>query len=379
LFNGRRRKIVIKEDCLQSIGYRKITQSAKLSLWLTETCQSDTDWDDFVKTNTLGQFHQTSLWGMARVQDGWIPARVLVMDGPTLFGGFQVLTKWIARKFKVGYITKGPVFYVFSESVRIFTENIREFAKYFGHDIVFVQPPDRSELLYPILRSQGFLPNCLRWTHRANLVIDLNRDWREIENSFRKDTRQRIRQGLRRGVVIREGSEEDLLKFFNLMTTSARHQGETPSPPYQTLAEIYRQFAKNGLIRFTLAIHNNQALAGLISIAFGSSFTLWKKGWSGKRVDLRPNELLTYDAIKWAKLNRFETCDFGAIRPDTARALINGRKLSKASLKSSDYFNVKYGGRAVMLPPSVVLVRHPGLKLIYKYFILPIRRRRFSL
>ena len=97
--------------------------------------------------------------------------------------------------------------------------------------------------------------------------------------------------------------EPSLAEFFELMKKSCERQGNlTPNPnSLQRLQALWNSAGGSRRIQLAMARKDGEPVAGLLGIAFGERVTLWKKGWSGKFGDLRPNELVMDASLAAAK------------------------------------------------------------------------------
>jgi hypothetical protein len=269
-----------------------------------------------------------------------------------------------------GFIYKGPVLSLENPILADFAVYcICQLAKRLKLNGLVLQPVDASEALCRALKARKFLPNYVATLGitTATLVVDVSQGMEAVEKKMKRSIRQKVRQAKQRGVVIRDGGEEDIPVFFNLMLSTCKRQKTNPNPAdVKTLYSIWRAFCRNRSVRLSFAETDGEALSGLFSICFGDQVTFWKRGWSERGTDLHPNELLMFDALEWSHKNGFKICDFGSLSPDIARTLLAGESLSDSQKKSRDFFHLGFGGTPVLLPEGLVLARHPFLRLSYR-------------
>jgi len=127
-------------------------------------------------------------------------------------------------------------------------------------------------------------------------------------------TRYNIRLAERKGVTVREGTEEDVQTFYRLsQVTSLRD--DFPIHKEQYYLDAYRTFVPAGLARLFMAEYGGEPLAGLMAFAFGRTAWYMYGASSNRQRNLMPNHLLQWSAIQWAKARGCETYDFWGI-PD---------------------------------------------------------------
>jgi lipid II:glycine glycyltransferase (peptidoglycan interpeptide bridge formation enzyme) len=327
----------------------------------------DTEWDAYLQSSPLGHFQQSSFWAQAKLIDGWHPIRfILTMDG-RLAGGFQMLVRTTCLG-KIGYISKGPVIEPEDPALlEYFIGQVVAVANRHRIKALIVQPPDQSGLNGALLARHYFSENRLVDVISATLLIDLSGDLGDIEKRMRKTRLYEVRTARRRGIFIREGTEQDIGVFFSLMASTCARQRTTPVPATKAaLMAIWAALYPHGAIRLSLAEFEGEPVAGLLCIRFGQRMTAWKKGWSGLHSDRFPNQLLTYEAIEWAHRMGNKLFDFAGVSRKIAVDMILGNPLKGSCESTRDWFNLGFGNKAQLIPESQIYIRNPLARFIYK-------------
>jgi hypothetical protein len=344
----------------------RVIGGRRFSAWLSssDTCPA---WDEFLAAIPLGQYQQSSLWALAKRSEGWRPLRVILTSTGRIVGGFQILSRH-TRFGPVGYLSKGPVLAGEEETVLNFLmELVISTVKTNHLKALILQPPDQSTIGDPLLARHRFLPNHVMTVIAATLIINTAGSMDEIMSQFRKTTRVELKRSEKRGIKIREGSEQDLPTFFRLMTATCRRQQTAPLPATESdLRKVWEAFHPAGRIRLTLAQFENEPVAAMICLCCGDRVTAWKKGWSGAHHERHPNQLVMFDAIRWAHSRGYRQFDCSAIYHDTAVRLLNGQPLSEGQKQARDFFMLGFGGTPVLLPESRIYLGNSGLRFIYR-------------
>jgi lipid II:glycine glycyltransferase (peptidoglycan interpeptide bridge formation enzyme) len=347
------------------------------ALWRESTKSPDTEWDDFLASVPLGHFQQSSQWAQAKSTAGWRSIRSILRLGGQIAGGFQILAR-DTRFGRIGYISKGPVVAVEApQAIEEMILAVKRIASTERLSALIIQAPDESRIESSVLSNHGFLPNHLVDVVGATLLVDLSVGMEQIGRCMRKNTWVEIRQAQRRGVTIREGTEQDIPDFFRLMLATCQRQNTRPSPSRaEDLLEVWKTFALKGRARLSIAECGGAAVAGAFCICFGSRVTIWKKGWSGAHRERHPNQLLLFESIEWAEKHGYKLYDFAALAPDTAHTLLQGRSLSEKQKKSRDFVHLSYGNKPVLLPEDRIYVSNPFLRRAYQMAVaVPSLRR----
>ena len=212
---------------------------------------------------------------------------------------------------RIGYISKGPVLVDEDPELkqRCF-EAIISSCKRNRLQALIVQAPDHSTIEDDFFVRHRFMPNRLVEVIKATMCIDLRGSLEEVEAGFRKTARVEIRQAERRGIAIREGTEKDAGVFFRLMAATCERQGCAPSPASEAaVVALWKAFSGRGRIRISFAEYAGEPVAGALCLILGDRVTLWKKGWSGAQRERHPNQLVTYEAVRWAHQNGYKIFD----------------------------------------------------------------------
>jgi GNAT acetyltransferase-like protein/peptidoglycan biosynthesis/recognition FemAB-like protein len=328
---------------------------------------ADPAWDAFLESTPLGHFQQSSLWARAKSIEGWRPIRmVLKLDGQ-VSGGFQILCRR-THFGQIGYISKGPV--IVSDTaplIDFMCELVRYTIKANNLLALVVQPPDEFVGNDSFLARQGFLANHLVDVISATLLVDLPCGMDEIGRRIRKSTQADISRAKRRGIKIREGDERDIGAFFRLMLATCERQKARPVPATEAgLLEVWKAFRSRGGVRLSIAEYDGEPIAGALCLAFGERVTLWKKGWSGQHRERHPNPLLTFEAVQWSHRNGYKLFDFAALSPNIATTLLRGEPLSEKQKNSRDFFDLSFGNRPILLPPTQIYITNPVARSVYQ-------------
>ncbi len=324
----------------------------------------DPQWDDFLAAKTGCLYEQSALWARVKSLQGWRPVRLTIHRGGRVVAGFQVLRRRIAGFGGIGYVSKGPVVEVdHGELVPLVVSRLKETLRRERIHLVIVHPPGDSKTLLRQMERAGFRPDRLVRMIDATLLIDLSQDLEDILRNMKKDKRKAIRQGLRRGIRVRAGNESDIPRFFELMKATCERQGVAPNPSdVRFFQALWRTFSPGGHVRLFMAEHEGACIAGAWGICFGDTFRSWKVGWNGKFGHLKPNQVLRWEMIQWAKEQAYAWFDFFGISASAAAS--PGAKLS--DLDGISKHKLGYGGSVHRFPPAYAYACNPFLRFGYR-------------
>jgi len=352
------------------------TEEGLLSIWHSHG-NSDASWDEFLMKTPMGQFQQSSMWAQVKEVDGWECLRVVATLKDQIAGGFQILWR-NTRLGRIGYVSKGPVVVPETEGlIGPLVVLMRDQAKKNKILGLIVQPPDDSQITSNILGQYHFTQSNPAEVIETTLLVDVSKGKEALDKCMNRKTRRNVRLANQNGVTIREGTEEDIGLFFNLMSATCKRQGVRPNPPTEeALRQLWLTFSKYNCLRVTFAEYNHEVIAGSLNIVFGRKVNLWKKGWNYKYPDQHPNDLLYYEILHWACSNEFNHCDFISFHRSIADALQKGTPLSDAQEKSRHIFNLRFGGISKLLPPARIWIANPLIRFGYENVLVHLDRFR---
>ena len=357
--------------------YRKITvppaQAGPWEAWLSPA-SSDPWWDDFLRSTSCGQFQQSSPWAVYKSSAGWHHHRVVLTNTSGISGGFQILWKQ-SRLGRIGYVSKGPVLaQKTAEAAEAILDLIRAAHQELGLRALILQPPDESQGLEPLLTRRGYLPNRIKDVVLATLLVNLTEGMARVTSRLNATTRSTVKQAQRRGTIIRDGSAEDLDRFFAMMVTTCQRQETKPNPATGTeLHDLWNALQPLG-IKLMIAQCRGEDVAGQLCIPFGERVTIWKKGWSGQHRDGHPNHLLNYAGLEWACALGCKYWDFAALDEGIATAIISGKPLTEEQKRSRHMFHLGFGGEPRLVPASCIWIENPIFRFGYAAAIKALRR-----
>lgn len=319
----------------------------------------DPAWDGFLATVPSGHHTQSAAWGRLKTFDGWRPVRVIAETNGSPVAGAQVLVRRLPRLGAVGYIPRGPVVDPsHPDAIGPVLDAVRELARGERLRAVLAEPDSVSSPSSDSLTDHGFVAARRRLTLGATVVVDVSPPPDQILAGLRSKARYNIRLAAKRGVRVRSGEEADLSTFERLMADTARRQGFDPGPAQQ-YRRWFEVLAADRLVRLFVAEVDEVPVAAILVIALGDSVIYKRGAWSGEHGDRRPNEALHWAAMEWAHHNGHRWYDFDGIDTEPARRALAGEPLpDKWANASVTRFKLSFGGQVVLLPDSMLLLRH---------------------
>lgn len=319
-------------------------------------------WNEFLLETGQGHLLQTHEWGELKARYGWHAERLAVTDKGRIVASAQVLFRHTPLG-SITYIPKGPTLLKPDPALLreiLNTVNIRARA----HGAIFLKLEPQTSGASDLI-ALGFRPSKQTVQPLTTMVLDLSHDLDYLSKLQKPKTRYNIGLAARKGVEIREGSADDIDRFYDLMNLTAQRDrfGIHPRTYYEDCLGLFE-----GAIRLLLAFFQGEVLAGIMVSTFGKE-AIYLYGASGNsHRNLMPNHLLQWEAIKLAREAGCTTYDFWGI-PDDASESDEETTVepggATAALQGVYRFKKGFGGSIVRFSGAFDYVYSPA-----KYWLL---------
>lgn len=319
----------------------------------------DQEWDRFLASTPESHHVQTSLWAQVQASEGWRSVRIILRQSATVVAGAQLLMRRWPLIGAIGHITHGPIIAVDDEEIKArMIESLKRAVREYRVQYLFVQPPHNATALARELYKHNFTSSYSSTVLGATLVINLYEGLDSIRAEMKSKTRYNARHGQRKGIVVREGGEEDLTIFCHLLEeTGERQNFASSSQAY--FRKMWRTFKSPNGIKLLLAEYDGEVISAFLYLTFGDRFIYKRGAWNGKYGKYHPNEVLHWKAIEMAKADGYHYYDFDGIERAAAEAHLRGDKLPPQLSKGVTVFKLGFGGQPWLLPESVQYIQNP--------------------
>ena len=341
-------------------------------------------WNEFVSQSQWPDFElmQSYEWGRFKEALGWQAIRLTLERDGRLVAGVQMLIKPLPLKINsIVYVPRGPLLRREGEGedetvAQRLMEAMHAVARRHRAIALTIEPPFRySPEVVQWLQAHGFHRSRFDNQPQCSMLIDLTPSLDDILARMHKTTRYNIRYSGRRGVTVRTGDAADLDTFYHLLASTARQAGFSIRS-----REYYRQeweaLAPDGYVRLFLALYEGEVLAMRMPARFGCRAATLHSGSSGRHKKLKPNELLMWESLRWAKSQGCTTYDVWGIPAEVGAHLYEGHPLpdeeaQKGGLWGVYRFKRGFGGEVVYYVGAYDFVYSP---LMYRLMNLAMAR-----
>ena len=158
----------------------------------------------------------------------------------------------------------------------------------------------------------GVLPSIFDYNHSLNLSISEN----ELHNNLSSNTKRNIKKSIREGVIVDISNSISALEDFYQMNCLTRKKHGLPPQPKAFFENLFKYVLSPRKGFIAIGMFNNVSIAGAIYLLMGKK-AIYKFGASNMEYqNLRANNLVMWEAIKYCKNNDFESFCFGRTEPD---------------------------------------------------------------
>jgi lipid II:glycine glycyltransferase (peptidoglycan interpeptide bridge formation enzyme) len=349
-------------------------------------------WNRFVASTPTGHLCQTYEWSEhspgEEARSDSLHVGVVDAAGQLIAAMLLVRSKASGIRAPFYYAPRGPVCAdPHSPALPLLMRLARSEARKRRAFMIRAEPntPEADQAWQQTFRQLGFRPTSHQIYLRSAWITDIRPAEDAILANMMMTWRQNIRSSARKGATVRAGAgEADLDTFYRLLVETGERD-RFPVYPKYVFADMLRNYAadraaRDGTAEMALLMveHARVPVAAGIIAAFGKGSWSLMCGSSGlpEHRKLRPNYLLQWESMRWAKARGAEFYDFRGI-PDV---LEPGEELYGVY-----EFKRGFGGAVYRVGPTQDLVLRPLLYVPYEAAVSLRRnlqerqRRRFEL
>jgi len=274
------------------------------------------EYNKFLASHDRCNFQQSIEW--ARVKSNWKNEIVIVEnedvgvgapdDPKKIIGSLSILIRKIPIFGNMMYSPRGPVCDIRDKKVLgELTNGLKELGKKYNAFVLKIEPDIKSndtefrenvtELGYKIKDNAKNFNEEINPRYVFKLDIKEKTE-DEIFNNFHQKTRYNIRLAAKKGVVVKEGTREDLKAFHDIMVvTGKRDNFIIRSLSY--FEKMYDELVPSGHMKLMMAFYGDEPISGIINIIYGNKVWYLYGASSNEHRNLMPNYLLQWEMIKY--------------------------------------------------------------------------------
>ena len=287
---------------------------------ILETKSDEEEYTRFLESNERCNFQQSLEW--AKVKTSWKREVILAEDSSKkIIGSLMVWIRKIPIFGNIMYSARGPVCDIHNiEVLKQLTEGAKLLAKKYNAIVLRIEPDIKSddtsfrnimlELGYSIKDDAKNFREEIQPRYVFRLDIK-GKTEDEIFAEFHSKTRYNVRLATRKGVVVKEGTREDLKEFHKIMVETGARDGFIIRP-LSYFEKMYDELAPNHM-KLLMAYYEGKPISGVIPIFYGNKTWYLYGASSNEHRNLMPNYLLQWEMIKMAIARHDDVYDFRGV------------------------------------------------------------------
>ena len=258
--------------------------------------QSEEEYKSFLETHERCNFQQSIEW--SKVKTSWKHEVILAEDqSGKIIGSLMVWIRKIPIFGNIMYSARGPVCDIHNmEVLKQLTEGAKELAKKYNAIVLRIEPDivSSDESFKNIMIDLGYQikddAKNFREEIQPRYVFRLNTKDKTEEELFanlHSKTRYNVRLATKKGVVVKEGTREDLKEFHKIMVTTGIRDGFI-TRPLEYFEKMYDCLAPKHM-KLLMAFYEDKPISGVIVIMYGNKTWYLYGASSNEHRNLMPN------------------------------------------------------------------------------------------
>jgi hypothetical protein len=266
-------------------------------------------WDELVLNTEKYSFFHSSAWARVLCESyNYTPTYFTIIDKTRLL---LLIPLMEVKSLLTG---KRGVSLPFSDTCEPIISQDIKFEEVLNHIFEYAK---QSGWQYVEFRGNNGFSNSVAsssYFHEHTLKLSANEN--KMITAFRSSTKRNIQKAVAAGIEVKIcNGPESINEYYHLHCITRKRHG-VPPQPFGFFNNIFKNIIakKSGIV--ILASYNKKNIAGALYFHFGDK-ALFKYGASDKDYqNLRPNNLVMWEAIKWYGKKRYKEFSFGRTEPD---------------------------------------------------------------
>ena len=177
----------------------------------------------------------------------------------------------------------------------------------------------QKKVLYTLVRnmydtseiSDAFNSKSYKYEDHLNYLIDLNQSVNELWTRLYKSRRNGINRAKRRGVIIEEVINSDVIPILYELLKETYMNAKLPLADISLFQSIFEILSQRNMAKIFIANWENTYIGTIIITSYRNTIFDWYAGAPRRYSRLCPNDILAWHAIEWGAKNGYCIFDFG--------------------------------------------------------------------
>jgi len=282
-------------------------------------------WDNFVGSHPNGLIYHTTAWKSVTEESFGHRNFLLAAHSNDKIVG--ILPLYLVNGISAAELVSvplrdrgGPLFDEYQTCELLVRKAIELSQKTGAKRLRFKFPSQDSSKL---LKSMGFQEEHYWMTTVVPLVEDPEQIWNSV---LRSPTRRAVKKARNAGLQVRWTVDpHDIARFYQVFLKTRKQLGIPPYPE-RLFRSIHERLVTQGLAKLLLVEKDHRPVAGLFIFTYKDEVTSAYMGSDPRLAEMRPNDLLFWEAIRWSAEAGYKRFYFGADSPHQEGLLTFKRK-----------------------------------------------------
>lgn len=266
------------------------------------------NWDDLVLATGKASFFHSAAWARVLHESyGYKPQYFASFENGRLVSlmPFMEINSWLTGKRGVSLPFTDQVSAIAPD--RMGFEHLVQEVKDYGIKAGWKYIQWRDGTFFP----EGVNASESHYTHE----LCLSKSEKELFSGFRDSTRRNIKKSAKAGVTVEIGQTLDSVRSFYRLNCITRKRHGLPPQPFSFFEKVFEHVTSKGHGIVVCAHNSAKAIASSMFFHFGRG-AIYKYGASDlAHQELRANNLVMWEAIKWFRARGFESLNLGKTEP----------------------------------------------------------------
>lgn len=263
------------------------------------------NWDELILSNDQSRYSHTSAWIKVLLETyNYKPLFFTLIENGRLIDLLPIMQ---IKSYLTG--SRG-VSLPFSDQCPLITKNLSSFNTIFKDVIKYGKKASWKTIYLKggnKCLSDSILPVETFLTH--NLYLTKNEE--EIFSSFRNSTKRNIKFAIKKNVRVKiQNTLKSIEEYYRLHCITRKRHG-LPPQPFNFFKKSYEHIISKKKGAVALASYNNKIIAGAVFFQFNKNAIFKFGGSDSSHHNLRPNNLVMWEAIRWYCNKGYNTFNFG--------------------------------------------------------------------
>jgi lipid II:glycine glycyltransferase (peptidoglycan interpeptide bridge formation enzyme) len=154
-----------------------------------------------------------------------------------------------------------------------------------------------------------FVKNGYRFVEHLDILIDLEKSKKELEEQLHKERVRNIAKAVKEGLTFKVLDEDDDIRDVIILLKKTYDRVRLPFA-YEKLFFNSKSIL-NEQVKFFGAYFEDKMIAGQVRLCYKDTVYAWYSGSDSIYFQKRPNDFLLWNVILWSKENNYKVFDFG--------------------------------------------------------------------